>query len=513
MGALERLGVSQAFGMPGMWSLPIYEALRCSKVNHILVRHEQFAAYAADGYARASGRPACCIGTAGQGAVNIASGVAVAYRDHSPVIALTGQVPTYELGLGWIEDLDQQAIFRPVTKSTMQISDPEKTYGAITHAYKSSMEGCPGPAHVGIPGDLQGMPSCMGSRLPKIMKASPDQALLEAAADAVLTSHSPLILAGWGAVLSGSAGKLVELAESIQAPVVTSLMGRGAVPEDSPVSLGPVGRRGNPSANQALSSCDLLLALGCRLTNMTVDVPLNCRIVQVDVCAAHFSPRASVKVESDISLFIEGLLPRIRPSAGRSQPRPPAEPLEPSERSYAFAKVIASFSEAVFSLDIGQNTIWMMRAIRAKRPRQVIFSGNMSAMGFSLPAAIGAKVALPERMVIAVTGDGGFQMAASELSTVRENGLNVAVCVFNNRSLGLIRQLQERVYSATHGVNYSDPPSYTKLAEAHGIRGMVVDTPSDLQDALRSADEPLVIEIPLPREEDVDMPRLRLDGS
>jgi len=509
--ALERFGIGVAFGMPGMWSLPLYDALRTSKIRHILVRHEQFAVYAADGYARVSGRPGFCVGTAGPGAVNIAAGMAVPYRDHSPVIAVTGQVPTYEQGKGWIEDLDLQAVFRPVTKFTAQVTDPATAYDLMATAFLSSVEGCPGPSHVSVPGDVQKMPSKAKDYVPVPSKPEPDPATIDLLIDAVSSSRAPLILAGWGAVLSGASEGVLRLAETIHSPVATSYMGRGIIPEDGPLALGPAGRRGAKAANAALASCDLLIALGCRLTNLTIgDSKMNCRVIQVDAEDGNFSTLASIKVRSDVSLFIDAVLPRLKSMKRAPAPIARSADVTKGGKALGFAKALSSFSDAIFSVDIGLHTIWLMQAIKVKRPRHVIFSGNLSAMGYSLPAAIGAKVASPKSKVIVVTGDGGFQMTAPELSTMKENGINIAVCVFNNRSLGMIRQLQERAYGRSHGVDYSRPPDYVKLAEAHGVKGVRADSPSDVIDALRVVDEPVVVEMPIPREEGVEMLRPRI---
>ncbi|MBM5804842.1 MAG: thiamine pyrophosphate-binding protein [Candidatus Verstraetearchaeota archaeon] len=509
--ALERFGIGVAFGMPGMWSLPLYDALSTSKIRHILVRHEQFAVYAADGYARVSGKPGFCIGTAGPGAVNIAAGMAVPYRDHSPVIAVTGQVPTYEQGKGWIEDLDLQAIFKPITKFTAQVTDPASAYDLLATAFLSSVEGCPGPSHVSVPGDVQKLPSRAKDYIPVPSKPEPDPATIDLVIDAVSSSRVPLILAGWGAVQSGASEGVMKLAEAIRSPVATSYMGRGIIPEDSRLALGPAGRRGTKAANAALASCDLLIALGCRLTNLTVDTAINCKVIQVDVDDGNFSVLASIKVRSDVSLFIDAVLPRLKSMRRASTPvaRPAGVAKEVEGKAPEFARALSSFSDAIFSVDIGQHTIWLMQALKVKRPRHVLFSGNLSAMGYSLPAAIGAKAASPRSKVIVVTGDGGFQMTAPELSTMKENGINVAVCVFNNRSLGLIRQLQERTYGRSHGVDYSAPPDYVKLAEAYGVMGIKADSPSDVVDALRVVDEPIVVEIPIPRKEGVEMSRPR----
>lgn len=509
--ALERFSIGVAFGMPGMWSLPLYDALSTSKIRHILVRHEQFAVYAADGYARVSGKPGFCIATAGPGAVNIAAGIAVPYRDHSPVIAVTGQVPTHEQGKGWIEDLDLQAIFKPVTKFTAQVTDPATAYDLLATAFLSSVEGCPGPSHVSVPGDIQKLPSKAKDYMPVPSKPEPDPAAIDLVIYAVSSSRAPLILAGWGAVQSGASEGVIKLAETIHSPVATSYMGRGIIPEDGLFALGPAGRRGTKAANAALASCDLLLALGCRLTNFTVGTPINCKVVQVDVDDGNFSTLASIKVRSDVSLFIDAVLPRLKSMKRTSTPvaRPAGVAKEVKGKALEFAKALSSFSDAIFSVDIGQHTIWLMQAIRVKRPRHVLFSGNLSAMGYSLPAAIGAKVASPKSKVIVVMGDGGFQMTAPELSTMKENGINIAVCVFNNRSLGLIRQLQERTYGRSHGVDYSRPPDYVKLAEAHGVKGVRADSSSDVIDALRVVDEPVVVEMPIPKEEGVEMSRPR----
>jgi acetolactate synthase-1/2/3 large subunit len=513
--AMERFGFKVAFGMPGMWSISLYDALLESGIRHVLVRHEQFASYAADGYARASGRPGLCVGTAGPGAINIASGLAVPFRDHSPVLAVTGQVPTHEKGMGWLEDMDLQSVFAPVTKSTVEAT-PQNAYDCVASAYLSSMEGCPGPAHISIPGDVQRSPSRERDYLPEPSRPEPDPQAVEAVLEAISGSHGPLILAGWGAILSGASEGIVRLAETIPAYVATSYMGRGVLPEDHPLALGPAGRRGTVAANSALSSSDLIIALGCRLSNLTLDrAKITARIIQVDVDERNYSPKSSLRVRSDVSALVDSLLPRLKAKSGKTLP-PVEAPVKSGPQSIAmeYAKAIASSQDAIFSVDIGQHTIWLMQSLLVRKPRHVLISGNMSTMGFSLPAGIGAKLACPKEEVIVVMGDGGFQMTAGELSTIRENDLALAICVFNNRSLGLIRQLQESVYGRVHGVDYACPPDYVKLAESCHVRAMKADSPSDVREALRGLDEPLVIEIPIPRAEGIEMSRPRvLDGK
>ncbi len=509
--ALERFGFEVAFGMPGMWSIPLYEALRVSGIRHVLVRHEEFASFAADGYARASGRPGLCVGTAGPGAINIAAGLAAPFRDHSPVLAVTGQVPTSERGKGWIEDMDLQSVFAPVTKSSAEAS-PGNAYDCIASAYLTALEGCPGPAHVSIPGDVQRSPSRERDYVPVVPRPDPDPQAVEAALEAISGSNRPLILAGWGAILSGASEGIAKLAEAMPSYVATSYMGRGAIPEDHPLALGTAGRRGTGAANSALAASDLIFSLGCRLSNLTLyKSNITANVIQVDVEEKNYSPRASLRVKSDISAFVDSLLPRLK-SMGRKPllPLERASQHEPHPSAMGFARAIASAGDAIFSVDIGQHTIWLMQSLLVKKPRHVLISGNMSAMGFSLPAGMGAKLARPGEKVIAVMGDGGFQMTAGELSTLKENGIAMAVCVFNNRSLGLIRQLQESVYGKVHGVDYTSPPDYVKIAEACHVRGLRADSPSDVSEALRGIDEPLVIEIPVPRGDGVEMSRNRM---
>ena len=509
---LEKLGAEVVFGMPGMWSLPIYDALSESRIRHILVRHEQNAAYAADGYSRASGRFGLCVGTSGPGAVNIAAGLAAPYKDHSPVIAVTGQVPSDEIGRGWIEDMDLQAVFRNVTKSTAQISDPCSAYDSVVEAYRSSLEGCPGPSHISIPGEIQMSSSQLKEYVPVLLKPEPDPTSVDQAIDLILSSRAPLILSGWGAIQSGAYEGIRQLADCTSAPVATSYMGRGIVPEDAPVALGPAGRRGTASANKALESCDLLIALGCRLSNLTIDqAKITSKVIQVDVEPKNFSPLASLRVRGDVSLFLDAILPRLRcQRSGAMWASKKAAAKEAGNAAMAFARAITSFSDSIFSVDIGLHTIWTLTSLVAKNPRSVLFSGNLSAMGFSLPAAMGAKLAKPEARVVAVTGDGGFQMTSSELSTMKENGIAVAVCVFDNKTLGLIRQLQMRVYNRSFGVDYSSPPDYVKLAEAHGVKAVTADRPSDVTDALRVVDEPIVIEIPITKDDSVPLANPRV---
>ncbi len=510
--ALERFGARVAFGMPGMWSLPLYDALLDSNIRHMLVRHEQNAAYAADGYARASGGFGLCVATAGSGAVNAAAGTAAPYKDHSPVVVVTAQVPRDEIGRGWVEDIDLQALFRPVTKSSVMIDDPAAAYDLVAEAYRASLEGCPGPVHLSIPGDVQKAPSSAKDYVPTVSRSEPDPSELSMVSSAITKSRAPLILVGRGALLSGCSEGILSLSCAIGAPIVSSYMGRGAVPEGDPRVLGPVGRRGLEAANRALDECDLLISLGCRLTNMTiVGQRLRCPAAQVDIEPRNFSPLASMRVKSDVGVFIESLLPLVRRGMARPMWSPSeCTPSEPRWGAPAYAKAIAGFRDAVFAVDIGQHTVWAMQAIRITNPRGVLFSGNLSAMGFAIPAAIGAKVALPDKRVIAVVGDGGFQMAAPELSTIKENRLAVAICVFNNGSLGLIRQLQESVYGRTIGVDYLSPPDYVRLAEAHGIEAVKARSPQDVAEAIRGSDGSVVVEIPVPRDEGIPLSRSRL---
>jgi acetolactate synthase-1/2/3 large subunit len=505
--ALEGLGAEVAFGMPGMWSLPIYDALSASGIRHVLVRHEQNAAYAADGYSRASGKFGLCVGTSGPGAVNIAAGLAAPFRDHSAVIALTGQVPSDEIGRGMIEDMDLQSLFRPVTKSTAQISEPSSAYDTIAEAYRTSLEGCPGPSHISIPGEIQKRPSQMKGYVPVLSMPEPDPASVDQSVELIASSRAPLILSGWGAVLSGAGEGISRLAEFTSAPVATSYMGRGIVPEDSPFALGPAGRRGTGAANTALNSCDLLIALGCRLSDLTIDrAKLTSKVIQVDLEPTNFSRLASLRVRSDVSLFLDAVLPRLKiQKRGATWAEKGATARGAESHAIEMARAITSYSDSIFAVDIGLHTVWTLGSLTANSPRSILFSGNLSAMGFSLPAAMGAKMAKPDRRVIAVTGDGGFQMNAPELSTMKENGIAVAVCVFNNRTLGMIRQLQERIYGRTFGVDYTDPPDYVKLAEAHGVRALKAGSPSDITDALRIVDEPIVIEIPVAKDEGIPL--------
>ncbi|MEM4658636.1 MAG: thiamine pyrophosphate-binding protein [Candidatus Methanosuratincola sp.] len=509
--ALERLGARTAFGMPGMWSLPLYDALLESGVRHILVRHEQNAAYAADGYARASGGFGLCIATAGPGAVNAAAGTAAPYKDHSPVLVVTGHVPRDEIGRGWVEDIDLQAIFRPVTKSSVLIGDPDAAYDLVAEAYRTSMEGCPGPVHIALPGDVQKIPSSVKEYLPTISRCEPDPSVLSLVLDEIAKARAPLILVGRGALLSGCTEGILALSSAIGAPIVSSYMGRGAVPEDDPHVLGPAGRRGFEAANRALERCDLLISLGCRLTNMTiVGQKLRCPVIQVDIEPRNFSPLASVRVVSDAGAFVEVLLPKLKGMARQMWSPGESAPAALDGIAKEYARAITGFRDAVFAVDIGQHTVWAMQAMRVTHPRGVLFSGNLSAMGFAIPAAMGAKVALPNKRVIAIVGDGGFQMAAPELSTMKENGITVAVCVFNNGTLGLIRQLQESVYGRTIGVDYASPPDYVRLAEAYGVDAIRAQSPQDVVDSIKRADGAVVIEIPVPKGEGIPLSRSRL---
>lgn len=502
---LERLGLEVAFGLPGMWSLPIYEAISHSKIKHILMRNEQFAVYASDGFARASGGIGLCIGSAGQGAINLAAGLAAPFKDNSSIVSITSQVPTYEQGKGWIEDVDLITIFSQVTKFCAQINDPYEAYNIVCKAYLSCLEGCPGPSCIIIPGDVQKKPSTTLNYFPIPNKIIPDSESIELVVRELSNSKFPLILAGRGAILSNSSDLMLHFIEVTNIPLVTSMMGRGIVSEYHPLCLGPVGRRGFREANEALSSCDLLLVLGCRLSNMTIGkMGLKCKIIQVDVESRNFSPISNIKIRGDVSAFLELIIKKLNKIRGKVIDKNSSDYIMP------YAKAIAKSRDAIFSLDVGQHAIWLLKALRIEHPRQLIFPGGMSSMGFSIPAAIGAKFALPNKKVIAVIGDGGFQMSSSELSTIKENNLAIAICLFNNKSLGLIRQVQSLVYKRIFGVDYEHPPDYLKLAEAYGINAVSARNPEDVSKALEVIKEPILIEIPISKEEGIELTKPRI---
>ncbi len=524
---LEDKGVDTMFGYPGGSVIPIYDEIVKSSVRHVLVRHEQCAAHMADGYARASGRPGVCLATSGPGATNLVTGVATAFADSIPMIALTGQVGTGSMGLGAFQEVDAFSLMMPVTKHNYRVLDLDNLPAALTKSWKLCQMGRPGPVHIDLPVDQMNADideSLLGRDYDP--KAVPEEMSgVPTAVQWIKEAKCPVIMAGGGATSSGCSEEIVRLAEMIRAPVVTPMLGIGIIPYDHPLYLGPVGMHGRMCALSSLKQADLVIAVGTKFSDRTYSthsrMDAKCRVVQIDIAPTELNKhgQAAVNLLCDAKKGLDAILAGLSPASRPAWDRDVAEmktrcgcgididtvPILPQKVMHEINGLIDD--DTIVTTDVGQNQMWAMHYLNIRRPRQFISSGSFGTMGFGLPSAIGAKAARPDSKVLTVTGDGGLLMVVQELATSIAEDLPVAICLMNNGWLGMVKQWQKlfwnRNYSSTMlGAN----PDFVKLAEAFGAKGITVERPSEIGEALRTAmacDRTCLVDIHIDPEEDV----------
>ncbi|GAV22463.1 biosynthetic-type acetolactate synthase large subunit [Carboxydothermus pertinax] len=525
---LEDLGVDTVFGYPGGAVLPIYDALYDSKITHYLTRHEQGAAHAADGYARASGRVGVCFATSGPGATNLVTGLATAYMDSVPVVAITGQVATFLLGRDSFQEADITGITMPITKHNYLVKDPGEIAQTVVEAFYIARTGRPGPVLIDIPKDVSAAKAhykfLEKVELPGYKPVlTPREEEIKKAAALINDSERPVVFTGGGVINAGAEQLLLQLAEKINAPVVASLMGLGGFPGNHPLFLGMLGMHGTKPANYAVSECDLLLAVGVRFDDrVTGDVKSfapKAKIIHLDIDPAEINKNVRVEVPlvGDVKNSLQLLLGMIE----EKKPEKWLEFVDELKEKYPLTynqecglkpqKVIEILyqqtgGEAIIVTDVGQNQMWAAQYYKFNTPRSFISSGGLGTMGFGLPAGIGAQVARPDRQVVVVTGDGGIQMNSQELMTVAAYNIPIKVIILNNGYLGMVRQWQElfhqRRYSHTELVN----PEFVKLAEAYGIFGVRIKKEDNLEEKLWEVLKhpgPVVADIWVDREENV----------
>ena len=518
-------GVDVVFGYPGGVLLPLYDVIYDSDLKHILVRHEQCAAHAADGYARASGKVGVCIGTSGPGATNLVTGIATAYMDSAPIVALAGQVGTSLIGNDAFQEVDTIGMTMPISKHSYQAMEPSEIPQMIRSSFYIARTGRPGPVVVDLPKDVQegelDYPENITIDLPGYKPTKKGHPLqVKKAAELILKSKKPVILAGGGVIHSNSSDELQHLSEIIGAPVTTSLMGKGCFPEDHSLSLGMLGMHGRMSSNMMVDECDCLIAIGCRFSDRTTgDVNKfapNAKIIHIDVDPAEIGKNITVKVPivGDAKIILSHLIRIISQTKSVNNhdwtdyvksfrtscmPRLSFDdiPLKPQQ-------VIKEISEAVtddtiVTTDVGQNQMWMAHYFTSRNPRKFISSGGLGTMGFGFPSAMGAKVAMPDNDVVAVCGDGGFLMVCQDLATVKEYDIPVVVCVLDNRYLGMVFQWQKLFYDERISqTKLKAMPDFVKLAEAFGVNAYRVERPGEMKETLKDAlnsGEPTLIDV------------------
>jgi acetolactate synthase I/II/III large subunit len=536
--ALKREGVDTIFGFPGGQVIPLYDALYDFDINHVLVRHEQGAGHAADGYARASGKVGVCLATSGPGATNLVTPIANAYMDSVPMVAITGQVSRHLIGLDSFQEADITGITLPIVKHSYLVKRTEDLPRIIREAFYIAGTGRPGPVLIDIPVDvtkeeMEYDPAVVpGMDLPgykPTVKGHPKQ--IREAARVIAAAERPVIYSGGGVIIANASQELRDLALYGHIPVTTTLTGKGGFPEDHDLSMGMLGMHGTSYANYAVSQADLLIAVGVRFDdrvtgNLAAFAP-HARFVHIDVDPAEISKNVAIDVPivGDAKRVLASLLTELKKlelSAERHLPW--MEQVEAWKRDhplvvrestdgeimpeYAINKIWeVTRGEAVICTEVGQHQMWAAQHYLARHPRRFITSGGLGTMGFGFPASIGAQVARPGELVIDIAGDGSFQMTLQELATAVQYRLPVKVCIINNQYLGMVRQWQELFWESRYSNTCMEAqPDFVKLAEAYGAEGYRAERPEDLEEVLRVAfatDAPAVIDIRVKREANV----------
>ncbi|HOB18629.1 MAG TPA: biosynthetic-type acetolactate synthase large subunit [Candidatus Methanoculleus thermohydrogenotrophicum] len=529
--ALQREGVDIIFGYPGGSVLPIYDELYDSSIRHVLVRHEQAAAHAADGYARASGRVGVCLATSGPGACNLVTGIATAYMDSVPIVALTGQVPTGMLGNDAFQESDITGITMPITKHNYLVKDADDLDCVVQEAFYIARTGRPGPVLIDLPKDVTNGPVTGGRAAPGGVSLRGYQPTYEGhvrqidkALDLIAQAERPLIYAGGGVVHSGASAELLKFVEAAAIPVTTTLMALGAVPGDHPLNLGMLGMHGTQTANYAVTECDLLIAIGARfddrVTGKIETFAPNAAIIHIDIDPAEIGKNKAVDVPivGDVKAVLQTLLQRMQrrgdtarwitrintwraqyPLRYRDDDR-----LRPQYVIQELSDLLKG--EAIIASEVGQNQMWTALYYCFRKPRTWLTSGGLGTMGYGFPAAIGAHFARPDLPVFDIAGDGSFQMNIQELGTVAHHTIPVKVVILNNMYLGMVRQWQELFYDRRYAYTELPPVDFVKIAHAYGIEGIMVDEKEDVLEALQAAlatDGPFVLDFRIEREENV----------
>ncbi|PUU91323.1 biosynthetic-type acetolactate synthase large subunit [Halanaerobium sp.] len=555
--SLEAEGVDTVFGYIGAKVIDIYDKLYDSKIRHIMPHHEQGGVHAADGYARSSGKTGVCIATSGPGAANMVTALATANMDSVPLVAFTGQVPNTMIGTDGFQEADIKGITMPITKNNYIVNEVDDLSRIIKEAFHIASTGRPGPVLVDIPSN--------------ILKAEaefhyPDQVdlpgysptyranklQLKRAADLINQAKKPVIYAGGGTIISGAYQEIKKLAEKAEIPVTTTLNGIGIFDENSYLSLGMLGMHGTTEANLTISNSDLIIALGARfddrVTGKLEDFAVNADVIHIDIDPAEIAKivKTKVPITADVKLALEELLPRIkevkRPAWLKEieewkqldQQADPekADKLLPSEIIETLYQLTEG--DAVITAGVGQHQMWAAQYYKYSKPRTFISSGGLGTMGYGFPAAIGAKLANPEREVFALVGDGSFQMNIQELATAAKNKVAVKIILFNNQYLGMVRQWQELFYDKRYSATClrrqadcppkcSEPnencpeiiPDFIQVAKGYGIKGETITERKDIRSALENAikaDSTYILNFMIEEEENV-FPMVSAGGS
>ena len=537
--SLEAEGVDTIFGYPGGQAIKIYDALYGSKqIHHVLARHEQGATHMADGYARATGKVGVVLVTSGPGATNTVTGIATAYMDSIPMVVITGQVTRGVIGTDSFQESDIVGITMPVVKHSFLLQSTDDLTRTFREAFYIASTGRPGPVLIDIPSDLSGAEMVFhypdSVSLPSYKPTYRGNARqVKQAAELIQKAERPLLYAGGGIVTSHACAELTELAERMQIPVVTTLMGKGAMRCSNPLNLGPVGMHGSKYANMAVTECDLLIAVGARfsdrVTGKVSEFAPHAKVIHIDIDPAEIGKIINpvVPIVGDAKVVLAAINERL--AKADAQPidrtwvddvfswreRWPFYTSDFSDYPNAIAPevVLHKLSQkldpeaSIVTTEVGQHQMWAHQNIHREHARTFISSGGLGTMGFGFPAAIGAKIGCPESEVVCVAGDGSFQMNSQEMATAKINDVPVKVLIIDNRALGMVHQWQSLFYNKRYSfTELADNPDFVKLADAYGWRARRVEKPEDVDaalDEMLASKEPFLLDVMIPRDQTV----------
>ena len=523
-------GVDRVFGYPGGQVIPLYDALYMNRdrIKHILTAHEQGASHAADGYARSSGKVGVCIATSGPGATNLVTGLATAYMDSSPVVAITGNVPVTLLGRDSFQEVDITGVTMPITKHNYIVKDKNELAATLREAFKIAKEGRPGPVLVDIPKNIQ--QDLIEYERVEIEPVKRSTSRLrdddiEKAINLISLSERPMCYIGGGVIRSDASAELVEFIDKIDAPVCSSLMALGAVPSFNPRFTGMVGMHGTKVSNLMVNSCDLLIVIGARFSDRVISkgstFATQARILQLDIDPAEFDKNiiSDSHVVGDIKEILTILnsrlekrehkdwMDRVQDAKRRFPMKVTLESKRPREILKALDNVLSTEKDAFVATEVGQHQMWAAQYLKHNKPRHFLTSGGLGTMGFGTGAAIGAQIANPEARVVNVAGDGSFRMNCNELATIARYKLPVVILVFNNHCLGMVRQWQNLFFQKHYSETTLDTPlDWVMLANAYGVKGMRLKADDDAEAILKSAfelNEGVVVDCEIPIDDKV----------
>ena len=530
--SLEKIGIEIMFGLPGGSAIPLFDALYKvrRKMKFVLVRHEQGAAHEADGYARATGKPAAVLVTSGPGATNTVTGIMTAYMDSVPMIVVTGQSVRGMLGKDAFQEADVFNLTMPIVKHSYLVRSANDIPRIVKEAFHIATTGRPGPVLIDVPKDV-GTEACtagleaemnLPGYQPEPKGYTPET--IAQIAEALAKSRRPVIIAGHGAAMARAEGELRQLAETLRAPVATTLLGKGVFPDSHALSLEGLGMHGTAYANRALVECDLMMSVGARLDDRILGVPSQfCKDavkIHIDIDAAEFGKlvKPDIRCRGDAKAVLRDLLPQVKPGGtdewlkrieGFKKKWPMRYPkkggLHPPQVIDALNQLTGG--KAIVATDVGQHQMWAWQFVQCDKPWQFITSGGAGTMGFGLPAAIGAQFGRPGETVICIAGDGGFQMTMSELATAGIHKLPIKIIIMNNHYLGMVRQWQDMFYDERYsGVDLEGNPDFVELAKAYGILGLNLKRAADIPKVLKKALEhpgPALVNVEVVRHEEV----------